>query len=304
MPTLFKNNAVTTLGSSILSTDTTMSVASGAGALFPSTTSGYFHAALINSLNQVEYVKVTNRSSDTFTIVRAQDGTTARAYTAGDKVELRLISAALENFVQLDGDQTISGNKTFSGTSTFSGDADFSGAVDFSNEITVPNQTFGDDSAKAANTAFVQAALEAIYPVGSIYTNAAVSTNPATLLGFGTWAAFGSGRVLVGVDVSNTAFDTLGETGGTADAVNVSHTHTATSTDSGHTHTYPLGEGYYNATTNPAIPTNTYAGRQTNTPSTGSGTANITTTIASSGESGTNKNLQPYITVHMWKRTA
>lgn len=135
MPALFKNNAVTTLGSSILSTDTSMSVASGTGALFPTTTSGYFHAALVNSLNQVEYVKVTSRTSDTFTIVRAQDGTTARAYTAGDKVELRLINAALENFVQLDGAQTITGNKTFSGNNTLSGNNTFSGTSTFSGTI-------------------------------------------------------------------------------------------------------------------------------------------------------------------------
>ena len=42
--------------------------------------------------------------------------------------------------------------------------------------------------------------LQAVYPVGSIYINAASSTNPGTLLGFGTWAAFGAGRVIVGLD--------------------------------------------------------------------------------------------------------
>ena len=44
-------------------------------------------------------------------------------------------------------------------------------------------------------------------PVGSIYINAAVTTNPATLLGFGTWAAFGTGRVIVGYNAS----DLIGE---------------------------------------------------------------------------------------------
>ena len=36
-----------------------------------------------------------------------------------------------------------------------------------------------------------------LYPVGSIYM-ASVSTNPSTLLGFGTWSAYGAGRVLIG----------------------------------------------------------------------------------------------------------
>jgi hypothetical protein len=75
------------------------------------------------------------------------------------------------------------------------------------------------------------------YPVGSIYTNATNATNPGTLLGFGTWTAFGAGRVAVGFDAGNALFDTAEETGGSADAITVSHTHTATSTDSGHTHT-------------------------------------------------------------------
>jgi hypothetical protein len=127
MPVLFTNNATTTLGSSILVGDTSLTVASSSGALFPVTTSGYFYVALINSSNQIEFVKVTARSSDTFTIVRAQNGSTARPYAAGDKVELRLIAAALENFVQLDGAQTITGAKTFSGAITLSGGGALSG---------------------------------------------------------------------------------------------------------------------------------------------------------------------------------
>ena len=56
--------------------------------------------------------------------------------------------------------------------------------------------------------------LEKVYPVGSVYINASVSTNPATLLGFGTWTAFGAGRVLVGLDSTDTDFDSAEETGG------------------------------------------------------------------------------------------
>jgi hypothetical protein len=99
-------------------------------------------------------------------------------------------------------------------------------------------QSAGNNTTAIATTAFVQAAIALLYPVGSIYTNATVSTNPATLLGFGTWTAFGAGRVMVGFDAGNALFDTAEETGGSADAITVSHTHTATSTDSGHvTHT-------------------------------------------------------------------
>jgi len=73
-----------------------------------------------------------------------------------------------------------------------------------------------------------------VYPVGSIYINASNSTNPASLLGFGTWAAFGAGRVMVGIDSGNAVFDAAEETGGTADSIIPSHTHSVT--DPGHAH--------------------------------------------------------------------
>ncbi len=52
-----------------------------------------------------------------------------------------------------------------------------------------------------------------IWPIGSIYISV-VATDPADLMGFGTWEAFGTGRVLVGIDAGDASFDTLEETGG------------------------------------------------------------------------------------------
>ena len=166
---------------------------------------------------------------------------------------------------------------------------------------TAPTASVGTNTTQLASTAFVQAALAAsLYPVGSIYINATSAVNPATLLGFGTWTAFGAGRVMVGFNSSNALFDTAEETGGSADAVLVSHTHTATSTDAGHTHNlspapWTTGGG--------AVSGNAYSfGSQVG--ATQSGTASITTTISTNGVSATNANYQPYITVYMWKRTA
>lgn len=162
-------------------------------------------------------------------------------------------------------------------------------------------QSTSDDSTKLATTAFVQdiadAIKSALYPVGSIYTNATSSTNPGTLLGFGTWTAFGAGRVMVGFNASNALFDTAEETGGSADAITVSHTHSIS--DSGHTHSTE-------AVINVALPG---AGGTTVLTTNGgsSGTVDTATTgisIVSAGSSGTNANYQPYITVYMWKRTA
>ena len=164
-------------------------------------------------------------------------------------------------------------------------------------------QSTSDDSTKLATTAFVQAALQLLYPVGTIYTNSSVSTNPATLLGFGTWTAFAAGRVMVGFDSGNALFDTAEETGGSADSVVVSHTHTATSTDSGHAHAATSGLSYL-LTGSGGAQTPAGGSGATSSASTASGVASITTTVASSGVTGTNANYQPYITVYMWKRTA
>jgi hypothetical protein len=197
---------------------------------------------------------------------------------------------------------------------------------------TAPTATFGTNTAQIATTAFVQAALQALHPVGSIYMNATNATNPATLLGFGTWTAFGAGRVPVGFNAANALFDTAEETGGSYDATVVSHTHAYSGTvsgqsqshshpisisDPGHVHT--LGRTYNdgNFTTDVPIPSDSSAFPYTT--NTGSATTGITAsagnasqdhnhtysgTTASAGSSGTNANIQPYITVYMWKRTA
>jgi len=164
-------------------------------------------------------------------------------------------------------------------------------------------QSNGNSSTAIATTAFVQAAISLLYPVGSIYTNATVSTNPATLLGFGTWTAFAAGRVMVGFDSGNALFDTAEETGGSADAIVVSHTHTATSTvtDAGHSH-QQNGNGGLCPGGGSQIPLGAIAsGTFTASATTG---ITVATSNASTGSSGTNANYQPYITVYIWKRTA
>ena len=167
-------------------------------------------------------------------------------------------------------------------------------------------QSSGSNTTTIATTAFVQAAIALLYPVGSVYTNASVSTNPSTLLGFGTWTAFGAGRVMVGFDSSNALFDSAEETGGSADAITVSHTHTATSTDSGHTHTTTWNniDDFQTGSNSPGAEQSPDNVQGTFNITSNSGTANITTTISTTGSSGTNANYQPYITVYMWKRTA
>ena len=93
----FTNNAATTLASGILIGATSLTVATGTGGLFPTLTgSNFFYCTLQNTAGTtIEIVKVTARSTDTFTIVRAQEGTSASAFSTGDKVELRLTAGEI-----------------------------------------------------------------------------------------------------------------------------------------------------------------------------------------------------------------
>jgi hypothetical protein len=85
------NNAFGTLASGINSSATSITLSSGQGARFPSLSAGdYFYATLIDTSNNLEIVKCTARSTDVLTVVRAQESTTARSYSTGDRIEIRL----------------------------------------------------------------------------------------------------------------------------------------------------------------------------------------------------------------------
>jgi len=166
-------------------------------------------------------------------------------------------------------------------------------------------QSFGNSTTAIATTAFVQAAMALMHPVGSIYT-AIIATNPGTLFGFGTWTAFGAGRMLISLDSSNVLFDTAEETGGSANATLPSHTHTFTGTVLG-THAHKpvngsavglspgggggLGGGDLNSSSGDVDTSAVSAGTPAGTNST-------------EGASATNANYPPFIAVYMWKRTA
>jgi len=117
MATLFTNNASAAIASTISSSATSITVASGQGAEFPVLSgSDNFTATLVDTSNNIEIVQVTARSGDTMTVVRAQEGTTARGYAAGSLLELRITASVLNNFAQISGAQTLTGVKTFTST--------------------------------------------------------------------------------------------------------------------------------------------------------------------------------------------
>jgi len=182
-----------------------------------------------------------------------------------------------------------------------------------------PTAASGTSTTQIATTAYVAAAIaseiasakDALLPVGSIYTQAGVATNPATLLGFGTWEEYGAGKAIIGVDASNTLFDTLGETGGVAD-ITISGTtdsHTLTlaqipAHDHNNTGTYDTGGGALNYLPNAGNPNFSWGGGGLG------GRYGVEPNGGGQGHThgitfdGTNANYQPYITVYMWKRTS
>ena len=165
-----------------------------------------------------------------------------------------------------------------------------------------PTAAVGTDSTQIATTAFVKDVLETyIYPVGSIYFNMAVSTNPGTLLGFGTWVAYAEGRVLVGFQSSGT-FDALDESLGaeTADAATSGSTTLTTSQIPSHTHDVTFPRSNASGGGGPMHPI--FSG--------GDGGAVTQASVATGGGSGHThttpavSTLQPSKTLYIWKRTA
>lgn len=192
-----------------------------------------------------------------------------------------------------------------------------------------------------ATQAQLAAASSGGWPVGSVFLSV-VSTNPATLLGFGTWSAFGAGRMLVGLDAGDTDFDTPEETGGAkthshgvgtiaasahagaAVADHASHTHTYTDVPN-HVHVQQAQGGTTASTTGTHLMTSTAtggslrsSGQSTLNPTGGVGATGTTagpsatlthsvtqpTAHTMSGSTATANGLPPYIVVYFWKRVS
>lgn len=125
------------------------------------------------------------------------------------------------------------------------------------------------------------ALLNLVYPVGSVYINVSDSTNPGTLLGFGTWSALGAGRMIVGYDAGDTSFDSAGETGG-------ANTVTLTTTElPAHDHSYLIGTD-----------------QEGGVGGYGNNSFNTSATTGSTGSGAAFSVLNKYVTCYTWKRTA
>ena len=169
----------------------------------------------------------------------------------------------------------------------------------------------------------VDALLELIYPVGSIYMTVDKDRKPAAFLG-GTWERWGQGCVPVGVDENDTIFEKAENKGGeqkhqlTTDEM-PAHNHRGTYTETQHYTINIPGSGdsfiempsgtdavevKYEQTQSASLVRNGSRpiGQQLDIDYTEKVTALYG--VPSQGGNAAHNNLQPYITCYMWKRTA
>ena len=194
------------------------------------------------------------------------------------------------------------------------------------NQGYVLNQKFNDYTLTSALEDLIKQYILASHPIGSIEINIS-GANPSTYLG-GTWIAWGTGKVPVGINTSDTDFNTVEKTGGikthshsfahTHGVPGVSHTHLLSDNGYAKMSMHGTGKICYQELKVPSFNSNFYVqgssgGSESETDSWGPGLGgsteettppSTTTNSQSTSTSESSSNLQPYITCYMWKRTA
>ena len=261
-------------------------------------------------------------------VVTIPNGVTAQVYCDGSTGFYSAQTGSAGNFT-VNGNFTVTGNQTDTGNLTVGGTFTANNAATFAVGPTAPTATTGTNTTQLATTAFVQTAVGSIvttltgtiqmWPTTSApsgYLNcdgSAVSRSTFSALYGVIGTTFGTGDGTTTFNLPNyadkmpigagTIAASIGATGGSANAVVVSHTHAATSTvtDPGHSHTignvWQYGQGFN--------PNGAGSFFQDNNPTTNSAATGITvaTTNATAGVSGTNANLPPYLGINFIIKT-
>jgi len=159
-------------------------------------------------------------------------------------------------------------------------DADYDSAVETDHTIKAGAPSAGNDVVRLDD---LDDAREAAWPVGSVFLSV-VSTNPATLLGFGTWVQIAEGQFLVGQKSGDADFGTAEGSGGSK-----THTHdvdVGNTTSSGPSSTVTVDNNLDGSTVTVADDAHTHD------------------VDPASVTSGNNSDLPPYFVIYVWKRTA
>ena len=113
---VWQNNASSLLASGITNVQTTVTVTSGQGSLFPTPGSGQIAVCTIEDVSgNIEVVYCTGRTGDTLTIIRGEESTTALAFASGSRIEQRVTMGILEALLQKNGGDTLSGTTLLTG---------------------------------------------------------------------------------------------------------------------------------------------------------------------------------------------
>lgn len=172
---LFADNASSTLASAIGAGDTNLSVAPGTGTLFSNPGAGQYALGTLEDVSgNIEVVKITSRTVDSFVIVRAQEGTTALAFASGTRFEQRVTMGMLQQFLQKNGGDTLSGTTNVTGVIQLGAGGSLQGGEvagahircqpgDTSNEIFIP---VGGSALAAGSTILTTANLLTHLPSG------------------------------------------------------------------------------------------------------------------------------------------
>lgn len=254
------------------------------------------------------------------TLISVPNGVTAQVYTDGTNTYSAQTGSA-GNFL-VNGNLSVTGNQVDVGNMSVGGTFGVTGASTFTGIPSGPTATTGTNTTQLATTAFVNASITAnpgvltgsllMWPTTSAPTGylncdgTAVSRTTYAALFAVVSTTFGTGDGSTTFNLPNYTSrmpygTTIGATGGSADAIVVSHTHTATSTvtDPGHTHNVynPAGGG---GLTGRDLNADQSQSTPTSTATTG---ITVATTNANAGVSGTNANLPPYLGINFIIKT-
>ena len=156
MDILFSNNAKTLLDGGISDSDLACDVDSATG--FPNPTGAqYFYATIQNPSDDTDYeiVKVTAVSSDTMTIDRAQEGTSAQAWATASLFELRLTTGGIDALKGHEADHIAGGSAEIDGDQI---------DIDFDPDYYTPASMPGEVSSSATVTGHFYGIDQAVKP--------------------------------------------------------------------------------------------------------------------------------------------
>ena len=192
------------------------------------------------------------------------------------------------------------------------GDLAAGGIYDFIYNLTLEAWVVLNLDILTSQDRILTAVLGGIYPVNGLLTTTKVG-DPGDAdyffsgITFGTWAAYAAGRVLVGIDSTDSSFNTIGETGGEKNVTlsnnNMHHNHQWNASHGGGSQRIQLnnvGSGSGRGSFNSAGSDDNYENAATMS---GNYYTNINRTSVSGARTAVN-NLQPYIVTYIWKRTA